>query len=200
MGRNWGQAHIEFKGLQEEICNELESVQSVKSIFNKLRAAGRISVTYKAFCEHVKSYRESLKEPCSSSWGSARTEVIGQMGQIRVALNEGRPLKSIYEELKAEGRVSGSYIGFYKNVRKFCGSPSPDLSSASSATPSPQPSPLPSSTNSPGAVRARRNSVAPGPALPPERSGGKKTFEYGFTSLNELQYGPERKEAGDGPG
>ena len=38
------------------------------------------------------------------------------------ALAEGRTLKSIYAELKIEGRISSSYDGgFYKNVKKFYG-------------------------------------------------------------------------------
>ena len=187
MGRNWGQAHIEFKGLQEEICNELESVQSVKSIFNKLRAAGRISVTYKAFCEHVKSYRESLKEPCSSSWGSARTEVIGQMGQIRAALADGRPLKSIYDQLKAEHRVSCSYRGgFHKNVKKFCVQAEFPRSLAVQQSPPPPPE---SNSAPPRAVSPAPPSPAPLPravstdavaVIPEAESAPQRAADKGF--------------------
>ncbi len=207
MSTPWGQGRIEVKNCREEIPEAVVSGRTLSAVYDDLIKNSRISITYKSFWQNATHILDSSNKRAQSSRGAARTEVISLSGQIRSALNEGRTLKAIYDELKAEGRVSSRYDGgFYKNVKKFCGSPSPrpDLSSASSANTSSQSSPLPSPKSSPGVPPAKRNGGAPGSALPPERAdGGERTFEYDeFKSLDELekQYAPEGKETAHGSG
>ena len=45
-------------------------------------------------------------------------EVIKLRSRIRVAIASGRALKTVYSELKAEGRVSGTYKSFWGKRQK----------------------------------------------------------------------------------
>ena len=126
MSTPWGQGRIEVSNSREEILKGLAAERAIKSIYDDLMEANQVSIAYTNFRLHVKkiqNFRGFREGGRSSSWGQARAEVIMLRGRIRAGLANGRPLKSIYDELKAEGRISGSYIGFYKNVKKFCGSP-----------------------------------------------------------------------------
>lgn len=120
MSTPWGEARREVGIFYGEISARLHKGQTIKSIFGDLKAAGQVSVTYENFRRHVNRHHQSSNTRFPSSWGLARKEVIGLRSQIMSALAEGRSLKSIYDELKAEGRVSSSYRGgFQKNVKNL---------------------------------------------------------------------------------
>ena len=184
MGRNWGQARIEIEESRDEISSGLESGRPVKSIYEDLALANRVSVTYRAFCGRVSRIHKSSKQHSASSWGHTRAEVMALRSQIRAALADGRPLTSIYDELKVEGRVSSSYKGFYKNVKKFCVQaefprslavqhpppPPPESNSAPPRAVSPAP---PSPAPLPRAVSTDAVAVIPEAESAPQRAADK---------------------------
>ena len=120
MSTGWGKALSEVDAVQDRIVEALAAGQTLTEIYEGLKKADLFSGGYKAFWKNVRKIQKSTKQIPLRSWGHARTEVIALRGRIRAALTSGRSLKSIYDELKAESRISGSYIGFYKNVKKFC--------------------------------------------------------------------------------
>ena len=109
MSTGWGKALSEVDAVQDRIVEALAAGQTLTEIYEGLKKAGRFSGGYKAFWKNVRKIQRSPKKHSLTSRGSARAEVIAQRSQIRTALAEGRPLKSIYDELKAEGRFSGTW-------------------------------------------------------------------------------------------
>jgi hypothetical protein len=135
----WGQGRVEVIAARDEILTALSKGSSIKSLYAELKAAKRASLSYDGFYRHVRKLRDSPRKRPATPRGQSRMEVIKLRSQIMAGRAQGRTLKAIYEEFKAEGRISGSYIGFYKNVKKFCGSDSPRTSSPLPAAPSPEP-------------------------------------------------------------
>ena len=181
MSTPWGQARVEIEKLRDEISEELGSGCSVKSIYSGLKTAGRLSITYKAFRVCVNNTVKRGKSLSVISRGLARIEVISLRSRIRASLTNGRTLKSMYDELKAEGLVSSSYRGFYKNVRKYCGSswprvsrPQPALPSAQSGTTAPSRAPEAVSKPSPTPP------ASPPPVSPPAVPHPKHDFAADF--------------------
>ena len=167
MSRTWGQARIEIDSLRGEIARELEHARPVKSIYDEMKAEGRVSVTYKAFRVALNRGSKSSEKTSPASWGIARTEVIALRSQIRAGLAGGRTLKSIYEEFKAEGRISGTYQAFHVNVKKFCFPPKPGASPERPVLPSAH-AEKPSQTKpSPGSSTATSPASSNSPEAPP---------------------------------
>ena len=181
MPKNWGTARIEVNNLRGEILRGLNSECTLASLYKKMQATHGIKATYDGFRKNVRKIGKPPNIRAHSSWGDARAEVMALRSQIRTSLTDGRTLKSIYDELKAERRVSGSYKGFYKNVKKFCvqagfprspavqqSPPPPESNSAppravSPAPPSPGPLPCTVSTDAVAAIPTAGS--APQPAL-----------------------------------
>ena len=145
MSTPWGQGRAEVSKLQKEITEAVVSGRTLSAVYDDLKQDSCISITYKSFWQNATRVLVSSNKHAQSSWGRARKEVIAQRSQIRAALSQGRALKSIYNELKAGGRVSGTYQAFHKNVKKFCvANPRPPGSLSvvpSPATSAPTPAP-----------------------------------------------------------
>ena len=123
MSTGWGRAQVEVDAAHDKIAKAMAAGQPLTEIYEGLKKDDRFSGGYKAFWKNVGKIPKSRGKDFRSTWGRARAEVIALRSQIRAALAEGRTLKSIYNELKAENRVSGTYQAFHINVKKFCGSP-----------------------------------------------------------------------------
>lgn len=54
-----------------------------------------------------------------ANWGQGRIEVLALCEEIQALRIKGRSIRSIYVQMRGEGRVSVSYNSFYKNVRKL---------------------------------------------------------------------------------
>lgn len=137
----WGQGRVEVIAARDEILAAFAKGRSVKSIYAELKASKRISLSYDGFYRRVRKLRDSATKRPSTPRGQSRMEVIKLRSRIRVAIASGRALKTVYSELKAEGRVSGTYKSFWENVRKFCGSPRPYGSRPQNAPPPPPQTP-----------------------------------------------------------
>ena len=135
----------EVGAAHDKIAEAMAAGQALTEIYEGLKKANRFSGGYKAFWKNVRKIRISPRKNSHTNWGHTRAEVISLRSQIMVALAEGRALKSIYNELKAGGRVSGTYQAFHKNVKKFCvANPRPPGSLSvvpSPATSAPTPAP-----------------------------------------------------------
>ena len=129
----WGQGRVEVIAARDEILAAFADGRSIKSIYVELKAAKRVSLSYDGFYRRVRKLRDSAKKRPSTPRGQSRMEVIKLRSQIRAAIAGGRTLKAIYDEMKAEGRVSATYKSFWENVRKFCGSPRSGQQPASQA-------------------------------------------------------------------
>jgi len=70
----WGQAKVEANALREEIGKRLDSGQTVKRIYEELRADGRVSMTLRAFYVSVNRLRsEATRERDPARPHSANT-------------------------------------------------------------------------------------------------------------------------------
>ena len=225
MSTPWGQGRIEAERFENEVSLAFGAGQSLKEIYSELKTVDRVTVSYETFRFHVKRIDIDHNKSCSSSWGQARTEVIAQRSQIRAALIQGRPLKSIYDELKAGGRVSGTYQAFHKNVKRFCTPPrpgastarptlasdrpqtkaGPTLTSAQSevTVPSKAPATVSTATSNPPSPRQSPASPPPGqsPAEPRPKPGEISLMERisGKKSLFVVNRHVSRKEVEHGP-
>lgn len=52
-------------------------------------------------------------------WGQGRAEIVAARDEIVAAISGGCSIKSIYTEMKSAKRVSLTYGGFYRHVRKI---------------------------------------------------------------------------------
>ena len=201
MSTPWGQGRAEVSMLQKEITEAVVSGRTLSAVYDDLKQDSRISITYKSFWQNATRVLVSSNKHAQSSWGRARKEVIAQRSQIRAALSQGRALKSIYNELKAGGRVSGTYQAFHKNVNKFCTPPRPGASMARPAV---------TSAQSEAAVPSKAPAAAPvsnppsprqSPAEPPPKPGEISLMDRisGKKSLFVVNRHISRKEVEHGP-
>ena len=178
----WGQGRVEVIAARDEILAAFADGRSIKSIYAELKALKRISLSYDGFYRRIRILRDSAMRRPSTPRGQSRMEVIKLRSRIRVAIASGRTLKAVHSELKAEGRISGTYKSFWENVRKFCGSPKPYGSRPQNAPP-----PVQSETTAPSPPPQ----TSPGPAFVEDRVEREPVFKPDESiTLEELIGGP----------
>ena len=86
MTAQWGQARIELRALQVEILEHLQNGQTIKSIYEKLKQDGRVTISARQFYKWVKRFREQspttnsqtvttqTNKPVVSSGGNSSTK------------------------------------------------------------------------------------------------------------------------------
>lgn len=60
-----------------------------------------------------------MPESSRGVWGQGRTEVVALWDEIEAARDAGRSLRSIYDEFRADGRITVGYKNFLKHVKRF---------------------------------------------------------------------------------
>lgn len=66
-----------------------------------------------------------MPESSRGVWGRGRTEVAALRDEIEAARNAGRSVKSIYDEFRADGKISASYHSFWRHVKRLSPQQSP---------------------------------------------------------------------------
>jgi hypothetical protein len=67
-----GQARIEYRACQKEVEEKLVAGYSNIMIYEELTAAGRLTVSYSAFCDYIRGEGQRIhsrrRKPAKSSW------------------------------------------------------------------------------------------------------------------------------------
>lgn len=86
----WGQGRTEVAALRDEIEAARGKGRSVKSIYDEFRAAGRVTVSYKNFCENVKGLSPPSR-PESPSRSTRSTPAAASPVSASAAAAAGSP-------------------------------------------------------------------------------------------------------------
>ena len=119
MSTPWGQGRVEVQNSRERIAEAMASGRTLSAVYEELKQDFSYPITYKSFWQNTKRVLGSSQERNPSSWGQAQAEILTLRLEIVAGIARKKTLKSIYTNLRADGRFSGTYKSFCENVKRL---------------------------------------------------------------------------------